>query len=244
MAIAFNAGVSSNLYVNQAVVSAYPFSMACWFNADDTDHGYSLMWVGDKDVTNYFCALMARGRVGDDSVSALTHQYGATYEFVDTSSGFSANTWHHACGVWTNNQSRAAFIDGGSKGTGTVVSGAMANHDKTAIGASLDSSADAYFDGGIAEAAIWSIALSDAEVAQLATGLSPLAIRRESLLAYWPLIDAGYLLDMIGGNTLTSHNVGDHVHPRIIRPSFDKGIRGGSTAPPPSTHYMTGNKLW
>ena len=41
--------------------------------------------------------------------------------------------------------------------------------------------------GHIAEAAIWNVALTAAEVTVLAKGVSPLFIRRQNLVAYWPL---------------------------------------------------------
>jgi len=37
-------------------------------------------------------------------------------------------------------------------------------------------------DGDLAEAAIWNIALSDADVARLATGESPLSVRPDALV--------------------------------------------------------------
>ena len=54
-----------------------------------------------------------------------------------------------------------------------------------------------YCDGSLAEAAIWNAALSDAEVAALATGVSPLLVRPGSLVFYAPL--ARDLLDRVGG---------------------------------------------
>lgn len=93
----------------------------------------------------------------------------------------SASEWHHACGVWTSASSRAAFIDGGNKGTNatsTTPSGIVS----TAIGqASFNAG------GSIADVAIWNVALSDAEVLALARGMSPMLVRPSALVAYWPL---------------------------------------------------------
>jgi len=45
----------------------------------------------------------------------------------------------------------------------------------------------AYFGGAVAEAAIWQGALGDSDLAQLAAGYSPLLVRSQDLIAYWPL---------------------------------------------------------
>jgi len=70
----------------------------------------------------------------------------------------------------------------------------------------------------LAEAGLWDAALTDAEVAILGVGYSPLFVRPQSLVAYWPLVrDAK---DRVGGYDLTAGG-GPVVaaHPRIIYPS-------------------------
>jgi hypothetical protein len=42
-------------------------------------------------------------------------------------------------------------------------------------------------NGRIAEAGIWNVALSDREVAALASGVHPARMRPDALVAYWPL---------------------------------------------------------
>jgi hypothetical protein len=122
-----------------------------------------------------------------------------------TTAGYSANTWHHACGVEYSSNSRAAFLDGGNKGTNAVLS-TPAGLDTTSIGVALRAGGPiGYLDGMVAEVAIWSAALTDAEVAILALGYLPLAVRPQSLVAYWRLIrDTDE--DIVGGYSLTAVN--------------------------------------
>ena len=102
-------------------------------------------------------------------------------------------------------------------------------------------------DGRIAEAAIWNVELTDAEVAILGKGFSPPFIRPESLVFYAPLIrDEDD--DRVGGLSLTAYNTPTIAsHPPIIYPappflSFPTGA-----APPPTAmeiaiatrHFMT-----
>jgi len=47
------------------------------------------------------------------------------------------------------------------------------------------------FDGLIAEVGIWDVALTDAEIASLAKGFSPLLVRPQNLKGYWPLWGTG-----------------------------------------------------
>lgn len=62
------------------------------------------------------------------------------------------------------------------------------------------SSTKGYFDGDIAEAAIWNVALSDAEIAMLAKGLSPLRVRPASLVSYVPMNGAASpVIDIVAG---------------------------------------------
>ena len=84
--------------------------------------------------------------------------------------------------------------------------------------------------GRIAEAAIWNVALTDSEVQALASGVSPLRVRPESLQAYWPLFAVtGNAIDYSGkGNDLTDNGtvgVADHapVGPMFAFPSGWQG---------------------
>jgi hypothetical protein len=88
------------------------------------------------------------------------------------------------------------------------------NENKIGIGALNRLTPAAYFDGKVAEAAIWSAALTDAEVASLGKGVSPRLIRPQSLVFYAPLIRN--LVDVRGGRTLTNNNTATvATHPRV-----------------------------
>lgn len=161
--------------------SAYPFTLSAWGSVTGTNL-IKLIWCGDKDVTNYYLSLVA---AGGSPVSAVTHNYGtATTGTASTSTNVVAGQWFHACGVWNSVSSRIAYLNGGGKVENTATVGALANHDRTGIGAELDSSPN-YSVGSIAECAIWTVALTDAEIALLAARVSPLMVRPASLLRYW-----------------------------------------------------------
>jgi hypothetical protein len=76
-----------------------------------------------------------------------------------------------------------------------------------------------YFSGLIAEAGIWSVALTAAEIASLAKGISPLSIRPASLLAYWPLIgQTSPEIDFHGRFEMTVSGAVADDHPRVYMP--------------------------
>ena len=141
-----------------------------------------------------------------------------TADNVDTTTGYTANTWHHACAVAASDASRSVYIDGGSKAT-TTTSISVSGEYRISIGRFSDSSPSVYFSGKIAEAAIWNIALSDAEVALLAKAVSPLMVRPEALIFYTPIIGKySPEIDLIGGLSLTVTGATAAPHPRIIYP--------------------------
>jgi hypothetical protein len=68
--------------------------------------------------------------------------------------------------------------------------------------------------GQIAEVGIWNVALTDAEIASLADGMTCDKVRPQSLVFYAPLVRD--LQDVRGGLTITNNNTATvAVHPRV-----------------------------
>jgi len=234
MARLFNDASTEYLEVTSTPVTATPLTLACWFYSDTTAIIQTLIAVHNHGLPIQSFTLDIRGDIGGDPIHAATTQSSAD-SHAATSSGYSANTWHHAAAVFTSPTSRAAFIDGGSKGTNTT-SRTPSSIDHINIGA-LDYSIGqaGAMSGRIAEAAIWNVALTDAEVASLAAGFTPPFIRPQSLVAYWPLVrDEDQ--DNVGGYDLTPINTPSiAAHPPIIYPAqiFDGfTTAGGAVAYP------------
>lgn len=195
---------STQLLYATTMVTAYPLTMACWFNSDSVTVQQFLMAVVQYGGLGDYFALEACGIVTGDPVRASVYQPGVAYSPADSTAGYTAGTWYHACGVYTSATARAAFINGANKGTvatnvtpgglSVVSIGTCYRNDNPAV----------YTDGRIAEAAIWGAALTDAEVAILALGVSPLLVQPANLLAYWPLVgNNSPEIDLVGGVGLT-----------------------------------------
>jgi len=204
MARLFDDGSSEYLDAGSSPSTSPPLTVAAWFYSDDATHdSQPIVAIGNdaNDTTNFY-------RVHADSdgaVKAVAYN-DATLGVAATSTSWSADTWHHACGVFSATNSRAVYLDGGGKVTNSTSVTPTVN--KAMIGGLQYSDAPAftpYFSGRICHAAIWSAALTDAEVALLAAKISPLLVRPQSLVAYWPLNEASDA-DIVGGYHMTAYN--------------------------------------
>ena len=208
-------GSDQHIKASSAVLSGVPITMACWFNTDSATALQNLIQISDISLDTTYFALEALGSVGGDPLRCITRA-GANGN-ATTSTGYSVGTWHHACAVFGAVDSRAVYIDGGSKGT-NITSITPSGLNATLLGVRESNGLDQRFNGEIAEAAIWDGALTDAEVASLAAGFSPLLIHPQNLVTYLPLTRE--ILDIVGGVTFvnTGTIVSDHVD-RIYNPA-------------------------
>lgn len=216
MARLFDDASSQYLEVASALGAVQPLSMACWFNSDDTAANQTLISIGTNGG-NARWQMTALGATGGDPVQALSTNSGGTANAAVTTSGFSANTWHHGCAVFASDTSRTAYIDGGNSATATT-SITVSGTDTTRIGA-RGTTVGVYMSGMIAEAAIWSVALTADDVLSLSKAVSPLLVRPEGLIAYWPLIGKfSTEIDIVGGAGLTVSGATAAAHPRMFYP--------------------------
>lgn len=220
MALQFVAGSSEYLSVASAPVTGFPCTLACWFNPANITAAHPLLGVYDGGGSLIDAIyLIASGNAAGDPLRASVAQNGSFGE-AGSSTGFSASTWQHACGVFTASNSRDVYLNGGSKGSNTtnLTPSGIAN---TFIGRYRNNASNAYASASVAEAAIWNVALTESEIAALAAGYSPLMIRPDALVAYWPVVGKNSPeTDMVGEYNLALSGTPDTVeHPRIIRPS-------------------------
>ena len=193
-----------------------PLTMACWFNSDDSGVDGAFMNVCDRSGYTGF----ALGPAADNTISASTIT-GSGDTGIGVSAGtLSANTWHHACGVFgSGTEDRTSYLDGVPGVKNTENQSVGVDIDDFVVGAfAILGSIFVPMDGEIAEAAIWNAALTTEEVESLAAGYSPLFIRPQNLKAYWPLI--GGLNNMVGDDELiVNGSVPAAAHVSIITPA-------------------------
>lgn len=208
MSRAFDDGSSQYLKVDTEV-AVMPCSMACWFWTDDDTINQGLITLNSVIAQYNGLWMYARGADTGDPVAARGYLGGSSGQ-AESTSGFSTSTWHHACAIFAAADDHAAYIDGGSKGTDSTWFGGNNSFDNTCAGAlyywgAANPTIASPMSGRIAEAAIWNVALSDAEVAMLGAGFCPLFVKPENLVGYWPLIrDTDD--DVVGGHDMTPAN--------------------------------------
>lgn len=121
----------------------------------------------------------------DTTNSVRAIQRGSNSQALATSSaGAAAGRLVYAGAVFAANNSRTAYCDGvpGSANTTNLIQNA--NPAITFIGR-YDNTAPNWFHGQVAYAAIWTAALTAAEMAALGSGTPPWMVRPESLAACW-----------------------------------------------------------
>lgn len=171
--------------VDQVVASSAPFTVCIWFNSDDSTINQLVVDIGDISDANHHWRMSAIGLAGDKALSWRVRAGGAPQQVASTSpSGYTAGTWNHGCAVEAGAADRTIYIDSNS-GTNTT-SRTPAGADRTTFGFRSAGTADP-FSGKLAQAAIWTVALTDSEIATLSAGFSPLRVRRDALAFFAPL---------------------------------------------------------
>lgn len=209
MARTLSAG--NNLSNAGAVLTVVPISIACWFKPTTATGGHTMIELGSSVLTNRF-SLDYGFTTG--LVRAVVTASG-TSNTASTAGAATIGAWNHFCAVFASSTDRRVFWNGGSKGT-NATSRTPASIDKTLIGKLSSGLNEAA--GDIAEMAVWSVTLSDAEVALLATGVSPYSVQRASVAAYWPLLgQASPEPDRVGAFPMTLAGTPPQVaHPFIF----------------------------
>lgn len=231
-------GTTDYLELTSAVETAAPCTLVAWANVDNLTDGHCLVGLCAKASSNGFF-LYAEGRTSD-RVFAYSDQ-SSTFDSASSASSYTTGTWFHAGAVFASSTSRTAYLNGVA-GTTNTTSNTPSGISHTMIGAAwytnslLDDT-----DGRIAEVGIWNAALTTAEMAMLAKGLSPLFVRPASLVLYAPMLGrADPEPDLVGANVLTVNGTpSQSAHPRIIYPSKARRTTKTAAVAPPSGGLVT-----
>jgi hypothetical protein len=140
---------------------------------------------------------------------------GAAFTRRDSSTATS-NAWQHYCGTFSPNNYPNVYLNGSlSNGTaqGSLNTAIHSGTADLAIGGNSNG-LGGYVTGDIAEVGIWNAALTAAEIASLAKGMSCDKVRPQNLVFYAPLVRD--LIDARGGLTITNNNGATVAnHPRV-----------------------------
>lgn len=214
MAYNFVRASSQGLFVDQALLSgAYPFSIAAWGRTTTQGISHSLVSITDKDSNGDAAALQVES---SDNARAVVYD-GATLGNANDG-GVTLNAWFHILGTFTSDTSRKVYRDGSNTATNATNVTALTDFDRINIGYTGQLAPGEYWDGDLAEVAVWDVVLTDAEALMLAFADSPLQVRPASLIMHFPLVRdlSCRISGLVLGTTASAPTV--VAHPRIFMP--------------------------
>lgn len=223
MAISAN-GTTNKIVANVAInatVMATP-SFAFWYKGARTPGSAAIrapFGLASSTGTYFFDFTWDHTSVGArQAVSG--RESGGAFKDAKLTSTLSSGVWYHIAGTYDGTNVKA-WLNGVAEAT-TACAAFPTTPDPTISAFTNNAGTGQFVDGDIAELGVWKTPLSTDDIVQLALGVSPLMIRADSLMAYWPLIRNIY--DSVGGSiTATGTTVSDH--PRVIYPT---GFQGNS----------------
>lgn len=101
----------------------------------------------------------------------------------------SLNAWTHLCGTLSS-ATVQSFVNGANKATTTDTPGSQTGFRYVSLGGLRTSGSGSwkcFFQGYVAECAIWNTVLSDTDIASLGFGLTAPQVRPDRLVRYWPM---------------------------------------------------------
>lgn len=225
-------------------------TVALWFKPANLTANNNLYFQTSAGFDQYYGLIYDGANLnglGDNVVLAETSQ-GATGQADAVSpAGGVAGEWMHCAAVFNGPTSRQAFLNGvgGTVNTGNFTPTAASHLHITSL------STFSPMNGSLAEVGVWNVALTADEILALSKGYSPLFIRTNQLMGYFPLWGRGTETNIITRSSLTA--VGTllyDVHPKILMPTstlvgFPGTIGGGPavlTLPAdPGTYLLSGS---
>ena len=214
MAYDFTAASSQALTVGSAPVSARPLTMACWFLPTNYNSRECLVFLGNNSNSPAGALWQLSLRSSTDSpanVLVAGEFSGSAYQ--QAAAGTPTNdVWSHGAAVFISDTERICYLN--ASATTNTTSNGTANANRLCIGAVGRDSRAEFANSKIAEVGIWNAALTAAEIASLAKGMTCDKVRPQNLVFYAPLVRD--LNDQKGGLTITN-NGGATVaaHPRV-----------------------------
>lgn len=184
MSVVLN-GSTQYLY-RSGSLGTMPFTVVAWAKkTNTTNNGAVFAHNGANSYNNGRVLIMAGAATGDPVQAFMGMNVSAGT--AATPVGFAAGSWVHVAAIFSSTTSRTVFYQGGNKTTNTT--SVTPNTSSTSLGRWHDGSAWLYtFGGKLAEVALYNKALSDQEIADLASGVYPSQVAVANLVAYWPLV--------------------------------------------------------
>jgi hypothetical protein len=187
-----------------------PATIACWVKFDTAGTGnWAVVSIGESaNPSHRLVMLRTTSQIAAQSVGS------ADVRAATLTGTITTNTLYHVATVFSSTTLRDVYLDGVAGVTNTQTSTVNTLNELLVGARRSGASAGLFHDGIVAELGIWNVALTAAEIASLADGMTCDKVRPQSLVFYAPLVRD--LQDVRGGLTITN-NGGATVanHPRV-----------------------------
>ena len=209
--MAYNFPTSSVLTATSAPASGAPMTICAWLNPQTTVSGVnrSVCQVDSSGPSFHGNYLLFSSSDGVNNILKADAYGASAFTSASGPSTFTTNQWLHCAGVFTSTTSRQAYLNGTSGTVNTTDCGAQNSATRTSHGFQTLSL--------VAEVSIWNVALTAAEIASLAKGVTCDKVRPQSLVYYVPLIRN--IQDVRSGRTVNNSATPATVanHPRVYK---------------------------
>ena len=229
------------LIASAPCITAYPFTVACWFRAA-TQHAGSLWTVADTESNTEEWSLQVQLGGG---VRCSTRAGTAVEANATTSTTYSVGVWHHALFLGRSSTDRRVYLNNGGEATNSTDK-SPTGLSVTAVGRTNRITPAFYFNGRLAQLAVWAIDLPPEDRRALVDGAQPSTLHPEALVAYWPFYDStvDYAADVArarafpllqGAGSTASPDEDAGLYTRLILPRVTRRVRVSAHVVPGQT---------
>ena len=208
MAYEFTAASSQSLNTTSTPVTGTPLTLSAWIKCDTLPNTLShIVGIGNLSSNTQYILLQL-----SSNIPQAVNRSAAN--ILATSLGsITAGQWSHVCGIFPSNSNVSVYMDGVFQASSSA-SNTSFTPNTLRVARRPNSSGTPFFTGQISECGVWNAALTAAEIASIAKGMTCDKVRPQSLVFYAPLVRD--LIDYKGGLTITNNNTATVAnHPRV-----------------------------
>lgn len=209
MAASFSSASSQYLTTSSTPVSSAPFTISVIASVDSAAAARTFCTIESGNSNVLYQLYTSSRRLG-----FYAQGVSGNGTCLITTPLVSAGSYFHACAVVTSASNRTLYLNGTTTATNTTNIGVTAVNRINIGTRYYDGSLASFQNGQIADVGIWNAALTTAEIASLANGMTCDKIRPQNLVFYAPLVRD--LIDQKGGLAITNNNGATvAAHPRV-----------------------------
>jgi hypothetical protein len=144
---------------NNVGITAYPFTMTCWFNTGQTPDA-TLMWLGDLSTDDTSFHVQGRFASNEGNIRIVARTGGSSKTGQTTPNDgneFNDSQWHHLVAVFADATTRTLYMDGvyRSEANETTSVSFSSDIDTFTMGITGITTPEKYFGGKITNVQVW-----------------------------------------------------------------------------------------